>query len=356
MTRSATESSKDGKRGTARYRALFVTLAALTLATSAAAERLPRYRPDQAATIVATIPAAVQQAVAARNTPVALAQLRAWIELAVTTEDTRLLGHVEARLAPLLDDPETATEALFLKAWAEQHRHDFNAALRNINTVLIHEPRHLGALRTRAMLMLATGAQPELRRHCAQLLLAGDADYARLCTALWLHGESRLQEAAAALDALISNARDANTRDEARRARAVIALALSQPEIALLAIDGISSVRPADLRLKTRVQIARGEPATALPTADLGDEALLLRALASTRQARADADAMRQLFLDRLAERERADDDSAEALAVEYFLDVAPDPQRASAHARRLLTAARDPMAIALARRAGVPP
>lgn len=354
-THLATSQGESLGRGRAIVRGL-VLLGCFIAAQALAGERPPRFRPVAPDAEIARFSEAVRDASASRLRAPNIADIEALIGHAIEDEDTRLLGHAEARLRPLQQNLPTAIDADFLVAWIAQHRHDYATATSLLRTVLARNPRHLGALRTRSFVSHALGDAAQLRRDCVALALAGDRDYAILCSALWQYADGQLDAAVTRTKPLAAANHDAAMRDETLRLLAEIELARQQPAAALAAINALPEPRPGDRRTRLRAEIALAGATTPLPETDISDEALYLRALAATRAKTTDADMHRAAFLARLAAREQVQDDACAGLASEYFLDVAPDPARARDYARRHLVDSREPRARALAQRAGLMP
>ncbi len=349
------------KQGVGRGRGQIIVRGLVLLCSFAAAqgwagERPPRFRPTVPETEIAHFSDAVRDASAALQRPLQLQDVEALITRAIAVEDTRLLGYAEARLQPLQEQFGSAIDADFLVAWIAQHRHDYATATRLLQRVLQRDPRHLGALRTRAFVSHALGDAAQLRRDCVALALAGDRDYASLCSALWQYAGGQLDAAVISAMALTHAQQDLALRDESLRLIAEIELARHQPAAALAAINALPASRPGDLRTRLRAELALDAVHTVLPDTDSSDEALYLRALAASKGGTSDATDRREQFLARLAAREQVHDEACAGLASEYFLDVTPDPERARDYARRHLVQAREPRALALARRAGVTP
>lgn len=351
----ATERVNSQGRGRINVRGL-VLLCSLAAVQAVAGERPPTFRPTAPDAEITRFSDAVRDASAALQRPLQIDGIEALITRAIAVEDTRLLGHAEARLLTLQQQPGSAANANFLLAWIAQHRHDYATATRMLQSVLQHDPRHLGALRTRAFVSHALGDRGQLRRDCVALAVTGDQDYASLCSALWLYADAQLDAAVSNATTLAHQGRDLALRDESLRLIAEIELARQQPAAALSAIDALSLLRPGDLRTRLRAELALGAVRTELPDTDTSDEALYLRALVASTAGAGDAMVRREQFQARLAAREQVHDASCAGLASEYFLDVAPDPARARDYARKYVASAREPRALALAQRAGVAP
>ncbi len=110
-----------------------------------------------------------------------LAQLL--IEQARRESDPRYLGQAEAVLRPWWQSAEAPTEVLILRATIEQSRHQFDAALKTLNEVIIRDSRAGGAWLTKATILTLRGDYPEARRACGALFRLTDLLTALTATA-----------------------------------------------------------------------------------------------------------------------------------------------------------------------------
>ncbi len=106
---------------------------------------------------------------------VALKRAHAYLARSGETGDPRLAGRAEALLMPWLVQPEVPSAVLLVRAIIRQQRHEFDAALRDLDAVLAVQPRHVQALLTQATIHQVVGAYPQSRASCLRLLgLIGD--------------------------------------------------------------------------------------------------------------------------------------------------------------------------------------
>lgn len=96
----------------------------------------------------------------------ALALARRYIALGRAEADPRYYGHAEAVLAPWLDRPDPPPEAWVLRATLLQNRHDFAAALRDLDAAVRRDPRSAQAWLTRAAILEVQGDYPAALRSC----------------------------------------------------------------------------------------------------------------------------------------------------------------------------------------------
>jgi hypothetical protein len=94
---------------------------------------------------------------------------RAHIEAARSSGDARRLSYAEAALTPFWKTEPVPTSALLLRATIRQSRHEFAAALGDLDVVIGRE-KNAQALLTRASVLLVLGRWDEARASCARLV------------------------------------------------------------------------------------------------------------------------------------------------------------------------------------------
>lgn len=97
----------------------------------------------------------------------AVAAAKRSIEASRKTGDPRHLGHAEAALAPWWSDADAPAEVLVLRATIEQSRHDFPAALADLDRALQKRPDDAQAWLTRAVVLTVRADYKEAERSCA---------------------------------------------------------------------------------------------------------------------------------------------------------------------------------------------
>ena len=113
-------------------------------------ERLPAAR-DPRVRVLALARARLAEDPANLNRAFSLAS--AYIALGQSEGDPRYEGYAQAALAPWWDLVEPPVPVLILRAMLEQRRHDFDAALADLERVLARQPRHPQALLTKATIL-----------------------------------------------------------------------------------------------------------------------------------------------------------------------------------------------------------
>jgi tetratricopeptide (TPR) repeat protein len=129
-------------------------------------ERLPAARDPRVRVLEAT---RVRLAEEPTNFNRALSLASAYIALGRSEGDPRDDGYAQAALAPWWDLPEPPIPVLILRATLEQRRHDFAAALTDLERVLVRRPGHPEALLTKATILGVQGKPAEALHSCAQL-------------------------------------------------------------------------------------------------------------------------------------------------------------------------------------------
>jgi tetratricopeptide (TPR) repeat protein len=105
------------------------------------------------------------------------------IQRARNLGDPRYAGQAEAALGPWQGAAAAPVRIRVLRATVLQHRHAFDAALRELDLALADEPGDAQALLTRATLHQLRGQLDEARRDCRALAARAPASAALLCRA-----------------------------------------------------------------------------------------------------------------------------------------------------------------------------
>jgi tetratricopeptide (TPR) repeat protein len=287
------------------------------------------------------------------ETAVALARLG-------TTEgrrraDPRFLARAQAALAPWWQEKDPPAEILLLRATIEQARHDFDAALADLDRLLVRTDDPHAQL-TRAVVLTVRGKFAEARGSCAAL---ADPLVAAICLAPIDAATGNVALAVERLTALLPSARPAEVAwghsvlgellywrgDATAAAHLTRALALDPG-------DGYTRAVLADLLLD------EGRPADAarLLTGLEHDDALLLRVAIADKRLGHHGGAAAELRGRFESERVRGDAVHIREEA-RFALDVEGDAARALALARQNWRVQREPwdarLVIAAARAAG---
>jgi Tfp pilus assembly protein PilF len=129
-------------------------------------ERLPAAR-DTRVRVLAMAQARLAQQPDDLNRRLSVAS--GYLALGRSEGDPRYDGYAQAALAPWWDLAEPPIPVLVLRATLEQRRHDFDAALADLERVLARQPRHPQALLTKATILGVQGKPSEALESCAKL-------------------------------------------------------------------------------------------------------------------------------------------------------------------------------------------
>lgn len=164
--------------------------------------RAEAYRPSDDAEVLERLPTpgterrelrALREEVKAHpdRPALAMALARRYIELGRIDSDPRFYGYAEAVLARWLRLPHPHPEALVLQATVLQNRHDFQAALADLEAALRGNPRLAQAWITRAAIHEVQGDYPAALRSCLALAKLRASLTAAVCleSALSLSGQ-----------------------------------------------------------------------------------------------------------------------------------------------------------------------
>ena len=103
------------------------------------------------------------------NLGLALRLARRYVGMGRSEADPRYYGYAQAALAPWWDDDPPPVEVLVLRAVLAQARHDFDAALADLERVLAVQPRHAQAWLTRAFVLQVQGRPDAAAESCTRL-------------------------------------------------------------------------------------------------------------------------------------------------------------------------------------------
>lgn len=276
---------------------------ALLMALSTVSAREP-YRPGDDSEVLLTLAGREDPAMAdlwaaraaMREAPgeliPALRFARRSIEAARQLADPRYMSYAEAALAPW-NDADPPNEVRVMRATLAQHRHQFDAALADLDAVLTDDPRHAQARLTRAVIRKVRGAPQDALRDCAGLVGAASSLVVATCVADSASLSRQPTSALALLLAEIERAPQAPTGERlwALTVRAEIAERLGWPETEgfyreALALGSVERPDPYLLNAYADFLLETGRPADAraLLLAHVAmDDALLRLAVAETR-------------------------------------------------------------------------
>jgi tetratricopeptide (TPR) repeat protein len=170
-------------------------LGCLLLAMAPVAGSAEPYVPDDDGAILERLPVArdprVRALAVARarlaeepgNLNRGLSVASAYIALGQSEGDPRYEGYAQAALAPWWDLAEPPVPVLILRAVLKQRRHDFEAALADLEHVLARQPGHPQALLTKATILGVQGKPAQALESCAELAGAVEALVEAACAA-----------------------------------------------------------------------------------------------------------------------------------------------------------------------------
>ena len=118
-----------------------------------------------------------------RDLTAAIALATAYIRASRVEGDPRFLGYAQATLGPWWADRTAPTTVLVLRATILQSRHEFDAAVADLDRVLHRDPRHAQALLTRATILTVQGKYAAARADCEHLVGLVPPLYPVICSA-----------------------------------------------------------------------------------------------------------------------------------------------------------------------------
>ena len=130
-------------------------------------ERLPYQPTDPAQQQLRSMRAQLQAQ--PDNLSLAVDLARRYVELGRSSGDPRYAGYAEAALAPWWSAAQPPTAVRLLRATLLQRQHRFDAALADLDAVLMARPRHAQARLTRATVLQVQGAFDGARAECLAL-------------------------------------------------------------------------------------------------------------------------------------------------------------------------------------------
>jgi tetratricopeptide (TPR) repeat protein len=162
-------------------------LAALLALANIGAARAAPHIPANDAVVLAELPAGARhsngasRALTATRLDIALPLAQFDISRARATGDLRFLGYAQAMLAPWMNQASVAPQVLVLDATILQSRHDFNAALAELDRALQARPDDAQGWLTRATVLRVLGRYTEALQSCDHLAAAADPAITSIC-------------------------------------------------------------------------------------------------------------------------------------------------------------------------------
>ncbi len=135
------------------------------------------------------------------NDPVAAERLaRRYFELASGEGDPRYIGYAEAALRPWAETADAPPEIVLAGALLKQYRHEFTAAMQDLDRVLLALPGHTEAISWKMALHLVRGDYTNARHSCTRLAASATVLATTACTAVidGINGKARAAHAALA--------------------------------------------------------------------------------------------------------------------------------------------------------------
>lgn len=164
-----------------RFPSLALGLLAAALALPVPVPAATPYRPQDPAARLAEVPPRRDPALAdferlrraaqarPQDARAVLPYAQRAIELGRARADPRYMGYAEAALAPWRGRPEVPAALRVLRATLAQHRHDFAAALGELDAVLAADPAQAQARLTRAVVRSVIGRADQAETDCRAL-------------------------------------------------------------------------------------------------------------------------------------------------------------------------------------------
>lgn len=129
-----------------------------------------------------------------------LLRARRLLDAAASTGDSRLMTRADTLLAGLGEKRSDSNDALLMRAYSAQHKHDFDVAMTHLGTLLERDPRSSRTRLMRAGIHLVQGRIKAARSDCAVLALGVDASAGQLCIASLALRMGDLEQSARILD------------------------------------------------------------------------------------------------------------------------------------------------------------
>lgn len=277
------------------------------------------------------------------NLDMALRLAQAQIAAARASSDPRRWGQAQATLAPWWEQASPPPPVLLLRATIRQSRHEFAAAITDLQQLLAQQPTQAQAWLDLAGLQQVTGNLPDAARSCEHVIASGVAQVGAVCAAQVAGSRGQAQASYATLDRLLSEdalrGQPAAVRGWALTLTAELAARLGQAPAAERRFRESLAVQPNDaytLAAFADFLLDQQRPGEVLEliVPDSNVDALLLRR-AQAELARADASANRSAntLAQRFAAlRERGDRVHLREEA-RYYLSITQQPDLALAAA-----------------------
>ena len=339
-------------------------LVAVALAASAGPAFATPYTPADDAVVLERLPERSDPALAelkrlraslATNpgdVAVAVDVARRAIRAARTTGDPRFSGQAEAALGPWWRARDAPADVLLLRATILQNRHDFAAALADLDALLAGQPNHAQARLTRATVLTVQGRHAEAMRDCAALARVVAELFAVTCSAAAASVGGEARSAYDSLSRALSRpSLDATFRAWAATLAGEIATRLDDADAADRHFRDALADDPRDAYTKAvyadfLLDRRRAAEVIALLSSDAANDSLLLRLALAEREVAGyerQFHAHRRDLEARFAAAQRRGDTLHLREQARYRLEIEGDAPRALDLARRNWTVQREP-------------
>ncbi|MDN5871308.1 MAG: tetratricopeptide repeat protein [Nitrococcus sp.] len=277
-----------------------------------------------------------------RNLTAASQLAREYITLGRRRSDPRYFGYAQAALAPWWDEPRPPPEVLLLRATLLQNRHEFEAALEDLNALLEIQPRNAQAWLTRAVVHQVTGDYQQAMRDCLNLAQLTGGVAPGICIGNVLAVSGHAGRAYDLLRQAALGARDPALQQWALTSMAQIKMRQGEVEAAARHFEQALQAGPRSpylLRVYADFLLDRGraEQVLKLLKDETRDDALLLRAAIAARDAGREALAKKYVAMleDRFREARLRGDWRHVRDAALFELELQDDAEQALQYAAR---------------------
>lgn len=285
-----------------------------------------------------------------RNLAAASRLAREYITLGRRRSDPRYFGYAQAVLSPWWNEPEPPPEVLLLRATLLQNRHEFEAALVDLDVLLEAQPRNAPAWLTRAVIHQITGDYREAMQDCLNLLQLASGPVANVCIGSVMAVSGHGERAYDLLSKATSQASDPAMRQWALTSMAQIRMRRGDLDAAAVHFRQALEAGPRDpylLRVYADFLLDRGRPEQVLDLLEneIRDDALLLRAAIAARDTSREERAREYTLMleDRFREAKLRGDFLHLRDAALFELELKHDARQALQYAARNWQRQKDP-------------
>lgn len=141
-----------------------------------------------------------------RNVALAVQVSKQALQWARQEGDPRLMGQAQAALHTWWTEPKPPAEVRLLRATILQSTHDFDAALRDLRTLVAEQPRNAQAWLTLASVLQVTGHYDQAQRACEGVAQAQAPWHAQACSLELASLRGQADASQASLNALVQRA------------------------------------------------------------------------------------------------------------------------------------------------------